>query len=108
MAIRVLPLGIIRLELRHVLHHFRARAPRGRHVQWCVSKIIFAARHTGLGWSRGVGVPARPHVATCCVRPRNHLRYGNLCHGNLSHGGAAYGVFYELRIVLLLYLSHYY
>jgi hypothetical protein len=57
---------------------------------------------------QGGGVPAMPHVATCRVRPRTHLQHGNLCRGDLSHGGAACGVFNELRIVLLVYLSHYY
>jgi hypothetical protein len=82
MATRVLPLGsivlvLIRLELRHVLHHFRARAARSRHVQWCVSKRMFAARNqlrpVGPHTSRGVGVPDMPHVATCRVRLRNHI-----------------------------------
>jgi hypothetical protein len=42
------------------------------------------------------------------VRPRNHLHRDYLCRGDLSRGAADCGVFNELRILLLLYLSRYY
>jgi hypothetical protein len=55
---------LIRLELRQVLHHFRARGPRGRHVQWCVSKSIFAARNP-LRLDRTQGVDAKCSNVPC-------------------------------------------